>query len=64
MSHMPIFGSQYISGLSPFSSAGDYYMEVTETSSGGRNTSIRKKTELTIREELQKDIDKWLGDVV
>ena len=54
------------SGLSPCltGSGGDYYMEITETGSGGRNTTIRKKTELTVREELQKDVDDWLGDMV
>ena len=52
------------SGLSLISSGRDYYMEYNETSSGGQNTTIRKKTELTIREELQKDVDEWLGDMV
>lgn len=41
------------SGLSPcLTGSSDYYMEINETGSGGRNTKIRKKTELTIREEL------------
>ena len=51
-------------GLSAISSAGDYYMGTNETGSGGQNMTIRKKTELTIREELQKDVDDWLGDMV
>lgn len=68
MRFMSVFGSQYIgissSGLSAISSAGDYYMEIAETSSGGRKTTIRKKTELAIREELQKETDEWLVGVV
>lgn len=49
------------SGLSDVScSGGTYSMETTETGSGGRHTTIIKKTELTIREELQKDVDMWL----
>ena len=65
---MPFLTTQLInarSGLSEVSSSGnDYSMEHTETGSGSRKTTIRKKTELTVREELQKDVDKWLGDVV
>lgn len=70
MPTMPIFGSQYIgissSGLSAISSAGECHMEISESGSGRGygSMSIRKKTELTVREELQKDVDNWLGDVV
>ena len=52
------------SGLSVISSAGDYYMEITETGSGGQNNTIRKKTELTVREELQKETNEWLVGAV
>ena len=70
MPFMPIFGSKYIgvtsSGLSAISSAGECYLEHTESGSGRGSGSmrIRKKTELTIREELQKETDEWLGDMV
>jgi hypothetical protein len=54
------------SGLSPISSGGCYTMETNETGSGFGcgSTSIKVREELTIREELQMDVDIWLGDVV
>ena len=65
MSPMPFTVQQFSSGLSPCLTGGDYYMEITETGSGrSYKSNIRKKTELTVREELQKDIDNWLGDMV
>lgn len=55
------------SGLSDVSCSGsDYHMETNETSFGhdGGSMAIRKKTELTIREELQRETDNWLVGVV
>ena len=54
------------SGLSAISSGGCYTMETNETGSGFGcgSTSIKVREELTIREELQKETDEWLGDMI
>ena len=58
--------SEFSIGLSsPMSGESYFTVETTESSTGGSGSmSIKRRQDLTIREELQEEVDNWLEGVI